>query len=56
MNFAFKKGLLWIAVSVIYEGQRIEINDCIVDTGSATTATDIDLVPINYQISNASMG
>ena len=38
MKFAFRQGLIWIPIEIIYEGQAVKIQDCIVDTGSATTA------------------
>ena len=48
MNFELKNGLIWISFFLNYEGNEIEIDNCIVDTGSATTAIDIDLVEFNY--------
>ncbi len=49
MTFTFREGLIWIPVEIVYEGQTVTIENCIVDTGSATTAFDIDLVVFNYQ-------
>ena len=49
MKFEFHQGLIWISVEINYEGQLIPVDRCIVDTGSATTAFEIDLVPFNYQ-------
>jgi hypothetical protein len=49
MKFEFHQGLIWISVEIHYEGTLIPIDRCIVDTGSATTAFDIDLVLFNYQ-------
>ena len=49
MKFEFRQGLLWIPVEIVYEGNIIIVENCILDTGSATTAIDIDLVPFNYQ-------
>ena len=49
MKFTFHQGLIWISIEIHYEGKRIPIDHYIVDTGSATTAFDIDLVPFNYQ-------
>ncbi len=48
MKFEYHKGLIWITVGVEYEGKLIGIDKCIFDTGSATTAIDIDLVDFNY--------
>ena len=49
MIFNFRNGLIWIAIDVEYEGENINIGNCILDTGSATTAIDIDLVEFNYK-------
>lgn len=49
MNFHFRKGLIWISIDMEYEGENINIDNCILDTGSATTAIDIDLVEFNYK-------
>jgi len=49
MKFEWKHGLIWIPLTLIYEGQSYTIDNCIVDTGSATSAIDIGLVPFNYQ-------
>ncbi len=49
MKFEFKDGLIWIPVSLEYEGKQITIERCILDTGSSTTAVDIDFVELNYQ-------
>ena len=49
MNFNFRNGLIWIPIDIEYEGENIIINNCILDTGSATTAIDIDLVEFNYK-------
>ena len=49
MKFAFRQGLIWIPIEIIYEGQAVKIQDCILDTGSATTAIDIDLVAFDYR-------
>ncbi len=42
-------GLVWISINIEYEGKLTKINNCILDTGSATTAIDIDLVDFNFQ-------
>jgi len=49
MNFNFRNGLIWISIDIEYEGEDIKIDNCILDTGSATTAIDIDLVKFNYK-------
>jgi hypothetical protein len=49
MKFEFKDGLIWIPVFLEYEGKQIKIERCILDTGSSTTAIDIDFVDLNYQ-------
>jgi hypothetical protein len=49
MIFNFRNGLIWIAIDIEYEGENINIDNCILDTGSATTAIDIDLVEFNYK-------
>ena len=49
MKFEFHRGLIWIPLTIRYEGAPIDIEHCILDTGSATTAIDIDLVEFNYR-------
>jgi hypothetical protein len=49
MTFEFRNGLIWVAIALEYEGTSIDVDRCILDTGSATTAIDIDLIPFNYQ-------
>ncbi len=49
MIFDWKNGLIWISINIEYEGKNTKINNCILDTGSATTAIDIDLVDFNFQ-------
>lgn len=49
MKFAFQQGLIWIPIEIVYEGNAINIENCIVDTGSATTAIDIDMIAFNYR-------
>ncbi len=48
MNFIFRNGLIWVAIGLEYEGIEIKIDNCILDTGSATTAIDIEMVDFNY--------
>lgn len=49
MKFTFRQGLIWIPIEVVYEGQMVRIEDCIIDTGSATTAIDIDMIAFNFR-------
>lgn len=49
MIFEWKHGLIWVTFELVYEGKSIKIDNCILDTGSATTAIDIDLVDFNYE-------
>jgi len=49
MIFEWRRGLIWIAFGFVYEGKGVRIDNCILDTGSATTAIDIDLVDFNYR-------
>lgn len=49
MRFEFHQGLIWVPIKIVYEGKTVVIDRCILDTGSATTALDIDLVTFNYQ-------
>ena len=48
MKFKWKHGLIWVDLEIQYQGIWYPINDCILDTGSATTAIDIDLIDFNY--------
>lgn len=49
MNFDYRNGLIWISLVIEYSGNEIKIDNCILDTGSATTAIDIDLIDFNYE-------
>lgn len=49
MKFIFKDGLIWVSIELVYENKPYAINNCIIDTGSGTTAIDIDLVEFNYR-------
>jgi hypothetical protein len=49
MIFRWYQGLIWLSFDIEYEGKKSRIDNCIVDTGSATTAIDIDLVKFNYR-------
>lgn len=49
MKFSFRQGLIWIPIELVYEGQVVNIENCIIDTGSATTAIDIDGVAFNFR-------
>ncbi len=48
MIFEWHHGLIWVSIGIEYEGKEHRIDNCILDTGSATTAIDIDLVNFNY--------
>jgi len=48
MNFTWENNLIWVELDLVYEGKVITIDRCIVDTGSAATAIDIELVDFNY--------
>ncbi|HEX2957210.1 MAG TPA: hypothetical protein VHO70_10270 [Chitinispirillaceae bacterium] len=48
MKFSYKQGLIWTTVDLFYNGKWIPIENCILDTGSASTAIDIDLIDLNY--------
>ena len=49
MRFESIEGLIWVSFELVYEGKVAKIDHCILDTGSATTAIDIDLVEFNYR-------
>lgn len=49
MIFEFRHGLIWLDFDIEYKGEVIKIDNCILDTGSASTAIDIDLVNFDYQ-------
>ncbi len=49
MNFEIKHGLIWISVELSYGGRCYIIDNCILDTGSATTAIDIECISFNYR-------
>ena len=49
MKFDYKNGLIWISLIIEYDGKEIQIDNCILDTGSATTAIDIELIDFNYK-------
>ena len=49
MTFEWKYGLIWVPFKLKYEGSMITIDNCILDTGSASTAVDIELVNFNYK-------
>ena len=48
MKFKWHKGLIWVSMDVMYEGKCFKISDCILDTGSASTAIDIDQIPFDF--------
>ena len=48
MKFRWNHGLIFLAIDIVYERKKISVKNCILDTGSATTAIDINLVEFNY--------
>jgi len=50
MKFIDRNGLIYLPITLNYDGQIYVINDCILDTGSAGTVIDIDLISFNYKI------
>ena len=50
MKFHWDKGLIWIELKLEYDGHKYTIPNCIIDTGSATTAIEIDLINFNYHL------
>lgn len=48
MKFRWEQGLIWISINLCYEGRDYLIDDCIVDTGAASSAIDIEHIPFNY--------
>ncbi|MDM8560835.1 hypothetical protein [Candidatus Parabeggiatoa sp. HSG14] len=48
-DFFIPNGLIWISINIEYEGKYTRIDNCILDTGAATTAIDIDLVDFNFK-------
>jgi len=49
MKFEWREGLIWLTVELEYEGKRFTIDNCILDTGSVTTAINIDLVDFSFR-------
>jgi len=49
VKFRFAHGLIFISIDLVYEGKTTRIDNCLVDTGSATTAVDIDMVDLDYR-------
>lgn len=48
MKFEYKNGLIFVSIEIEYDKKPIKISRCILDTGSATTAIDIDQIVFNY--------
>ena len=44
MKLVLRESLLFVPVTLVYRGVRLEIDDILVDTGSATTLLSIDAV------------
>lgn len=49
MIFEWNHGLIWVSIKINYNGAWYLIDNCIIDTGSATTAIDIDLIDFDYK-------
>ncbi len=50
MQFVEHDGLIFIPITLGYNSKIYQITDCILDTGSAGTIIDIDLIPFNPKI------
>lgn len=52
MNIGFRDGLLFVSVLLEFQGQQLELHNCLLDTGSAGTifATDqLAIIGIHYE-------
>ncbi len=49
MNFRWGHGLIWVNFEVEYAQKVYQIKDCIIDTGSATTAVHTDAVEFDLR-------
>ena len=50
MQFIEHDGLIFIPITLGYNSNIYQITDCILDTGSAGTIIDVDLIPFNHKI------
>jgi hypothetical protein len=50
MQFIEHDGLIFIPITLGYNSNNYQITDCILDTGSAGTIIDVDLIPFNPKI------
>jgi hypothetical protein len=48
MKFVLKNGLIWITIEILYDSKLYIIENCILDTGSASTAIDIENIEFNF--------
>lgn len=52
MNIRLREGLLFVAIKLEFQGRRLELHDCLLDTGSAGTIFSTDrllLLGIQYE-------
>jgi hypothetical protein len=50
MQFIEHDGLIFIPITLGYNSKNYQVTDCILDTGSAGTIIDVDLIPFNPKI------
>ncbi len=50
MRFIEHDGLIFIPITLGYDNNIYQISDCILDTGSAGTVIDTDLISFNHRI------
>lgn len=50
MQFIERDGLIFIPITLGYDSKSYQITDCILDTGSAGTVIDVDLIEFNPKI------
>ena len=50
MRFIEHDGLIFIPITLGYDYHVYQITDCILDSGSAGTVIDVDLIPFNPKI------
>ena len=48
MKFEWRNGLIYAEIEITYGNKLFKISDCIIDTGSASTAIDIEQVDFDY--------
>ena len=50
MQFIEHDGLIFIPITLGYNSKSYQVTDCILNTGSAGTVIDVDLIPFNPKI------